>query len=54
MIFIGITLLIGALISFLLTFATITRRQTLARWCMFGNAITAGLLIAGLINLVTS
>jgi len=54
MIFIGIVLLIGAVISFLLTLAVITRRRTLARWCMFGNAITTALLIVGLINLVTS
>lgn len=54
MIFIGIVLLIGAVISFLLVFAMITRRRTLARWCMFGNAVTAGMLIVGLINLATS
>lgn len=54
MTFIGIVLLIGAVISFLLTIAMITRRRTLARWCMFGNAITFGLLIVGLLNLVGS
>lgn len=54
MIFIGIVLLIGAAISFLLTAAMITGRRTLARWCMFGNAITLGLLIVGLLNLAGS
>jgi len=54
MTFLSIVLLVAAVASYALNAAVITRRQALARWGMLGDALTAVLLIAGLLNLAVS